>query len=56
MSLVKNQEIELQIESFSSEGSGVGHYDKMAVFVSGAVVGDKALVHIIKAKYGLARQ
>ena len=50
MSLVKNQEIELQIESFSSEGSGVGHYDKMAVFVSGAVVGDKALVHIIKAK------
>jgi len=50
MPLVKNQEIELQIESFSSEGSGVGHYDKMAVFVSGAAAGDKALVHIIKVK------
>ncbi len=50
MSLVKNQEIELQIESFSSEGSGVGHYDKMAVFVNGAAAGDRALVHIIKVK------
>ena len=50
MSLVKNQEIELQIESFTSEGSGVGHFDKMAVFVSGAAAGDRALVHIIKVK------
>ena len=46
----KNQEIELYIEGFTSEGSGVGHFDGMAVFVSGAAAGDKALVHIIKVK------
>ena len=46
--LKKNDEIELYIEDFTSEGSGVGHFEGMAVFVSGA--GDKALVHIIKVK------
>lgn len=50
MPLVKNQKIELEIDSFSSEGSGVGRYENMAVFVSGAAAGDRALVHIIKVK------
>lgn len=54
MALIKNQEIELYIESFSSEGSGVGHFEKMAVFVSGAAAGDTALVHIIKVKKSYA--
>lgn len=54
MTLSKNQDIELYIESFTSEGSGVGHIDGMAVFVSGAAAGDKALVHIIKVKKNYA--
>ena len=36
MSLSKNQNVELYIDSFTSEGSGVGRYENMAVFVSGA--------------------
>lgn len=48
--LKKNDEIELYIEDFTSEGSGVGHFEGMAVFVSGAAAGEKALVHIIKVK------
>lgn len=54
MTLTKNQDIELYIEGFTSEGSGVGHVDGMAVFVSGAAAGDKALVHIIKVKKSYA--
>lgn len=50
MSLSKNQEIKLHIDSVSSEGSGVGRYDGQTVFVSGAAAGDELLVHIIKAK------
>ena len=48
--LKKNDEIELYIEDFTSEGSGVGHFEGMAVFVSGAAAGDNAFVHIIKVK------
>lgn len=50
MSLSKNQEIKLHIDSVSSEGSGVGRFGGQAVFVSGAAEGDELLVHIIKAK------
>lgn len=50
MPLSKNQEIKLHIDSVSSEGSGVGRFDRQAVFVSGAAVGDELSVHIIKAK------
>lgn len=46
----KNDEIELFIDGFTSEGSGVGHYDGMAVFVSGAAAGDTVTAHIIKVK------
>lgn len=54
MKLTKNQEIELYIESFSSEGSGVAHFEGMAVFINGAAAGDKVLAHIIKVKKNYA--
>lgn len=50
MTVEKNSEIELEIESLSSEGSGVGHCEGLAVFVQGGVPGDRLLVHIIKVK------
>jgi len=50
MSLVKNQDIQLNIEGYTAEGNGVGHYDGQAVFVSGAAKGDIIIAHIIKAK------
>lgn len=54
MPIEKNSEIELDIESLSSEGSGVGHYGGLAVFVAGGVPGDRLLVHIIKVKKNYA--
>lgn len=50
MSLVKNQDIQLNIEGYTAEGNGVGHYEGQAVFVSGAAKGDVIIAHIIKAK------
>ena len=49
MSLKKNDVIELEITGFSSEGSGVGHYDGQAVFVNGTAAGDTVQCVIIKA-------
>ncbi|MBO4339527.1 MAG: 23S rRNA (uracil(1939)-C(5))-methyltransferase RlmD [Clostridia bacterium] len=46
----KNDEIELVIDGYTAEGSGVGHFDGMAVFVANSAVGDRLKVHIIKAK------
>ncbi|MEG1551215.1 MAG: TRAM domain-containing protein, partial [Oscillospiraceae bacterium] len=54
MILNKNTDIDLQIDAITSEGSGVGRYEGMAVFVSGAAVGDLCRVHIIKAKKNYA--
>ena len=54
MPIEKNNQIELDIESLSSEGSGVGHYGGLAVFVAGGVPGDRLLVHIIKVKKNYA--
>lgn len=50
MSLKKNDEIRVKIESISSEGSGVAHFDGQAVFVANTAVGDDIVAHIIKAK------
>ncbi len=50
MSLVKNQDIKLNIEGYTAEGNGVGHYNGQAVFVSGGACGDEIIAHIIKAK------
>ncbi|WP_374991785.1 TRAM domain-containing protein, partial [Acinetobacter pittii] len=41
--LKKNDEIELKIESLTSEGSGIAHYNNMAVFVSGVAPDDVVL-------------
>ena len=53
-SLQKNDTIELEITGFSSEGSGVGHYNGQAVFVAGAAEGDTVECVIIKAKKNYA--
>ncbi len=50
MPLKKNDEISLEIESISSEGSGVGRFNGQTVFVNAAAAGDIVKVHIIKAK------
>lgn len=48
MDIKKNDDIKLNIESMTSEGSAVGHYDGIAIFVRGAVPGDEIIAHIIK--------
>ncbi|MBR0119196.1 MAG: TRAM domain-containing protein, partial [Eubacterium sp.] len=57
MSLVKNQEIDLTIESFGNSGEGVVHVDGYALFVSGARPGERVHVVVTKVKknYGYAR-
>lgn len=46
--LTKNDKIELNIDALTSEGSGVGRYNGLAVFVRGTVPQDKIVAHIIK--------
>lgn len=46
--LSKNDNIELNIDALTSEGSGVGRYNGLAVFVNDTVPGDKIIAHIIK--------
>lgn len=55
--LKKNQLIELSIDSLSSDGSGVGRYEGMAVFVPGTAPGDKIAARVTKAlkSYAFAR-
>ncbi len=48
MELSKNDKIELNIDALTSEGSGVGRYNGLAVFVNETVPGDKIIAHIIK--------
>ena len=48
--LKKNDRIKLNIESCSSNGSGIGHYEGMAVFVPATAVGDEITAHILKVK------
>lgn len=50
----KNDKIELAITALTSEGSGLGRYDGMAVFVRGTVPGDRILAHIIKVSKNYA--
>lgn len=46
----KNDIIILDITDMTTDGSGVGHYDGMAVFVPLAAVGDTLSVRILKVK------
>lgn len=54
MELKKNDRIQLKIESCSSNGSGVGRHDGMAVFVPATAVGDEITAHILKVKKSYA--
>ncbi len=54
MALKKNDEIELQIDSVSLTGSGVGRHDGLAVFVPACAKGDRISAHIIKVKKNYA--
>lgn len=44
----KNQQIELEITDMTHEGSGVGHFQGMAIFVPNTAVGDLADTRIVK--------
>ncbi|MGN0493866.1 MAG: 23S rRNA (uracil(1939)-C(5))-methyltransferase RlmD [Acutalibacteraceae bacterium] len=46
----KNDEIEIEITDMTDEGSGIGRYCGMAVFVPCTAVGDRALVRVLKVK------
>lgn len=46
----KNDEFNLKITGYTSEGGGVGKFDGQAIFVENTAVGDEILCHIIKAK------
>ena len=54
MDIKKNDDIKLNIEAVTSEGSAVGHYNGIAVFVRGAVPGDIIIAHIIKRGHPLS--
>ena len=44
----KNEELELTVGSVTLEGTGVGRVDGFAVFVPGALPGERVRIHIIK--------
>ena len=50
----KNDIIELEITDVTSEGSGIGRYDGMAVFVPLTAVGDVISAKILKVKKNYA--
>lgn len=50
----KNDEIKLEIIDITHEGSGVGKYEGMAVFVPNTAVGDKISAHILKVNKNYA--
>lgn len=54
LNLKKNDKIELTIDSVTSEGSGIGRYDGIAVFVRGTVPNDRIIAHIIKTSKNYA--
>ncbi|MEI6578148.1 MAG: 23S rRNA (uracil(1939)-C(5))-methyltransferase RlmD [Eubacteriales bacterium] len=57
MKLTKNEKIPLAITAVTMEGSGLGHYKGMAVFVPNTITGDEITAHIVKVKsnYAFAR-
>ncbi|MGN0521965.1 MAG: 23S rRNA (uracil(1939)-C(5))-methyltransferase RlmD [Eubacterium sp.] len=54
MKVQKNDNIRLKIESLTSEGSGLGRYNGLAVFVRSTVPGDEIIAHIIKTSKNYA--
>ncbi len=55
--LKKNDQVEIEIEDIGSEGEGIGKYEGYTLFVKDTVMGDKALVQVMKTgkTYGYAR-
>ena len=55
--LKKNQTIELDIHSLSNDGSGVGRWQGLAIFVPGTAPGDRILARVTKVlkTYAFAR-
>ena len=53
----KNEELELTIDTVTLEGAGVGRVDGFAIFVPGALTGERVRVHIIKvaASYAVGK-
>lgn len=52
--LNKNDKIEIVIDAISAEGSGIGRYEGMTIFVAETVIGDKIIAHIIKVSKNYA--
>ncbi len=52
--LKKNEIVQLKIEGLSSDGNGVGHIDKFAVFVPFSATGDLLHVRIVKLQKSYA--
>lgn len=53
----KNDQLEIVIDNLGNEGEGIGRVDGYALFVKGALPGERVLVSIMKMKktYGFAR-
>ncbi len=54
MEIKKNDRINLKIDSCSINGSGVGRYDGMAIFVPATAPDDEITAHILKVKKSYA--
>ena len=54
MAVVKNQIVELEIESLTSEGNGVGRYQGQAIFVPLTAPEDQLKVRIVKSRKNYA--
>ncbi len=54
MDIVKNNDYEITIEDMGNDGEGIGHIDGMTIFVKDTVMGDVAIVRIIKLKKSIA--
>lgn len=55
--LKKNDQVEVLIEDIGSEGEGIGRYEGYTLFVKDTVMGDRALVQVMKTgkTFGYAR-
>ncbi len=55
--LKKNDQVEISIEDIGSEGEGIGKYEGYTLFVKDTMMGDRALVQVMKTgkSYGYAR-
>lgn len=54
MELQKNQVVPLEITGYTADGSGVGHYNGIAVFVPRAAAGDRIEAKILKTAKSFA--